>query len=314
MKGNSVKTILVNLTVVGLFMYILQQGCAKNRVSPATDPPVEPDTILITPKPLFRLPAVLMESSGLAITTPGKIWSHNDSGNENQLYCFNLDGVLIRTITISNATNIDWEDLTVDPQKRIYIGDFGNNNNSRNNLVIYRIPDPETFTESSVTAEVINFSYEDQTSFPPPPSEMNYEMEAVIWHNDSLFLFTKDRTSPFAGYTKMYKMPATPGTHVAKASGSFFLGTTIPSARVTAADIHESSGRLALLVPNRVIVFSNYSGSRFFQGKVKNYPFTAILGQIESLVFASDSVIYISEEGAGSTPGFLYEVKFPVQQ
>lgn len=300
--------------VAGLLIWTLQQGCVRDRTTPDTDPDDETNSFPVTPKPLFRLPSVLLESSGLAITAPGKIWSHNDSGNENQLYCFNLDGVLIRTITISNASNIDWEDLTVDPQKRIYIGDFGNNNNSRNNLVIYRIADPETFTESSVTAEIINFSYEDQTAFPPPASEMNYDMEAVIWHNDSLFMFTKDRTSPFAGYTKMYKMPATPGTHVAKAAGSFFLGTTIFSAWVTAADIHQPSGKLALLVPNRVIVFSNYSGSRFFQGEVRNYPFTSILGQIESLVFTSDSSLYISEEGVGSTPGLFYELKLPQQQ
>lgn len=300
--------------VAGLLIWTLQQGCVRDRTTPDTDPDDETNSFPVTPRPLFRLPSVLLESSGLAITAPGKIWSHNDSGNENQLYCFNLDGVLIRTITISNASNIDWEDLTVDPQKRIYIGDFGNNNNSRNNLVIYRIADPETFTESSVTAEIINFSYEDQTAFPPPASEMNYDMEAVIWHNDSLFMFTKDRTSPFAGYTKMYKMPATPGTHVAKAAGSFFLGTTIFSAWVTAADIHQPSGKLALLVPNRVIVFSNYSGSRFFQGEVRNYPFTSILGQIESLVFTSDSSLYISEEGVGSTPGLFYELKLPQQQ
>ena len=305
---------IINFMVAGLLIWTLQQGCVRDRTTPDTDPDDETNSFPVTPKPLFRLPSVLLESSGLAITAPGKIWSHNDSGNENQLYCFNLDGVLIRTITISNASNIDWEDLTVDPQKRIYIGDFGNNNNSRNNLVIYRIADPETFTESSVTAEIINFSYEDQTAFPPPASEMNYDMEAVIWHNDSLFMFTKDRTSPFAGYTKMYKMPATPGTHVAKAAGSFFLGTTIFSAWVTAADIHQPSGKLALLVPNRVIVFSNYSGSRFFQGEVRNYPFTSILGQIESLVFTSDSSLYISEEGVGSTPGLFYELKLPQQQ
>lgn len=260
---------------------------------------------------IVQLPVKLVESSGLAIIDSGKIWSHNDSGNENKLYCFSPAGILLRTITISNATNVDWEDLATDSQNRIYISDTGNNFNNRNDQTIYRIPDPETIAEGSVNAEIIRFSFEDQSSFPPPASQWNYDLEAIVWHNDSIFMFTKDRTSPFAGYTKMYKIAATPGTHVAKASGSRYLGNSISSARVTAADINRTTGDLALLVQERLIVFSNYTGSRFLEGKATDYKFSPMPGQAEAIVFSSDSTLYMTEEGLGSVSGFLYKILLP---
>jgi hypothetical protein len=312
MRGyRKIKLVAINILVAFLFGWVLHQGCVKDRVAsnPGTDE--QHLTVPVTLVPLFRLPSILAESSGIIMTAPGKIWSHNDSGNENSLYCFDLTGSLLRTVTVTNASNIDWEDLALDNQKRIYISDAGNNENNRRNLVIYRIPDPESFPGSTVQAEMINFSYEDQTAFPPPASERNFDMEAVIWHNDSLFLFTKDRTSPLAGYTKMYKLPATPGTHIAKAAGSFFLGTSNSAARVTAADIDPVSRKLALLVQQRVIVFSNYQGSNFFQGKVTDYPFTQLPGQVEALFFVAAGKLYISEEGSVANTGFLYEANLP---
>lgn len=285
---------------------ILIFGCVKDN---ALEKPPQINDFFT--KPLVRLPSDLYESSGLAITTAGKFWSHNDAGNENKLYCFNTSGDLLRTLTISNVTNNDWEDLAMDNQKRIYINDAGNNNNSRTNLAIYRIPDPEKFVQNTVNAEVISFSFEDQTAFPPPSNDRNFDVEAIIWHNDSIFMFTKDRSSPFTGYTKMYKIPAVPGNHIARLAGRLYLGNTVESARVTAADIHPETGKLVLLVNQRLIVISNYPGNRFFDGQITNYTFANPPGQAEAIVFASKTLLYMTEEGAGSTTGYLYEINLP---
>jgi hypothetical protein len=303
--------ILPGLSALFLFSLAIAGCKSENRRSVDFDP--DSSLVLVIQIPVVRLPSVLVESSGLAMTTPGKVWSHNDSGNESKLYSVGIDGTLLRTITVSNANNVDWEELAMDNQKRLYICDVGNNYNNRTDQTIYRIPDPESFDENVVTAEIIRFSYEDQTSFPPVPSAWNYDLEAVIWHSDSLFMFTKDRTTPFAGYTKMYKIPATPGTHVAKLAGSRYLGNTISSVRVTAADIHPATGKLVLLVNNRLIVFSNYPGNRFLEGKVTEYSFNKMPGQVEAIIFQSESKLYMTEEGIGSTPGFLYEITLPVK-
>ncbi|NUN09042.1 MAG: lamin tail domain-containing protein [Ignavibacteriaceae bacterium] len=269
--------------------------------------PKVPVTLSIT----GQLPAELRESSGLAITAAGKLWSHNDANNSNVLHCVNPAGQLLRTLTITNVNNIDWEDLATDNQKRIYINDAGNNTNSRTDLAIYRIPDPETITGNEVAAEIINFTLEDQNAFPPPASNANYDIESIAWKQDTIFLFTKDRSSPFTGISKMYKLPAVPGTHVAKLAGSYFLGNNVNAAWLTAADIDHAAGALVLLVKERLIVFRNYPGNNFFAGEIIEYVFNTLPGQVEAVAFSGSSKIYITEEGSASVPGNIYEVSIP---
>lgn len=305
---------LISLVFTGLFVSVLDKGCVRDRsLTPDEDAPPasEPVTVPVSLVSVVRLPSDLYESSGIAMTLPGRIWSHNDSGNENKIYCIDTLGNLLKTITVTNASNVDWEELALDDMKRLYICDVGNNNNDRQNLVIYRIPDPETITGNTVTAEAIRFTYEDQTGFPPPASLRHYDMEAVVWHNDSLFMFTKDRSSPLSGYTRMYKIPALPGNHVAKYAGNFYLGDNVAMVRVTAADIDHSNGRLVLLTSLRLVVFSDYTGSRFFEGKVAYYQFTTIPGQVEAVIFAGGNDLYITSEGAGDTPGWLFKTTLP---
>lgn len=261
---------------------------------------------------ITRLPASLYESSGIVVSNENRIWSHQDSGNENMLYCFDTTGSIIRTLVISNAQNIDWEDLAIDDQNRIYINDAGNNNNNRTDLVIYRIPDPETFTGSFVNAEIISFTFEDQTQFPPPQSNLNFDIEGLIWHDDSLFLFTKNRSVPQNGYCKMYKLPSEPGTYTAILLDSVYLGNTNAMARVTAADILAETGELVLLTETRIVSFTNYTGNRFFNGEMLEYVFTYAPGQNEGLAFITPNRLYMTQEGTGGIPGFLYEIVMPI--
>ncbi len=255
-----------------------------------------------------QLPPVLYESSGLTTTVQGKLWSHNDAGHPNKLYCFTTAGQLLRTITIYNALSIDWEDLAVDNKKRIYVEDAGNNFNNRKDLTICRIPDPESFTADSINAEIIRFSYEDQTEFPPAAPNANFDVEAMIWYSDSLFLFTKDRSSPLSGYTKLYALPADTGTHVARLRGSYYTGYTISSALVTSADLHRETGTLVLLVKEGLIVFRNYPQTRFFDGEVTEYPFASIPGQVEAISFLTASTLVMTEEGTKTIPGNIYGI------
>jgi hypothetical protein len=293
-----------------IFTTISINGCLNSDIDNPPDDNTTTDStkINVTPLIIGFVPFEVAESSGMAMTNSDKIWSHNDSGGKNELYCIDFKGNILRTLIISNATNIDWEDLTTDKQKNIYIGDFGNNNNVRKDLVIYRIPDPESFSENLVEAETIKFSFEDQTSFPPPASDKNFDVEAMVWRSDSLFLFTKDRSSPITGYTKMYKLAARPGTQVARLAGSFYLGNTTTAARVTSADIDPETGDLALLVQERLVIFRKYAGNNFFSGKITEYTFVPVPGQVEALFFAGSKKVYMTEEVTSSNAGNLYQV------
>ena len=45
---------------------------------------------------------------------------------------------------------------------------------------------------------------------------MNFDCDAMIYFENNLYLFSKNRTEPFDGIVKMYKIPDTPGDYTAK--------------------------------------------------------------------------------------------------
>ena len=108
---------------------------------------------------LCTLPATLAENSGMLVSAPNRIWLHNDGGNPAKLYLIDTIGTILKEITIQNATNVDWEDMTTDYQGHLYVGDIGNNNNNRQNLRIYKIPHPDSIQGMAATAEVIDYYY-----------------------------------------------------------------------------------------------------------------------------------------------------------
>src|SRR5689334_22191133 len=103
--------------------------------------------VSITPSLVTALPASLTECSGLDYSGSGSYWMHNDGYGDNHIYKVNSSGTVTRTVTITGATNYDWEDLAHDFNRNyLYIGDFGNNNCDRTNLHIYRINHPKNFS------------------------------------------------------------------------------------------------------------------------------------------------------------------------
>lgn len=264
--------------------------------------------LFIDARPVTQIPVAVYECSGIAVMSPNRIWAQNDAGNTNELFCFDTTGNLVRSLLILNATNIDWEDLTRDDEGRIYINDAGNNDNSRTDLKIHRIPDPETIVGSVVEAETVNFIFEDQYQFPPPSTNLNYDIEAIAWKSDSLYLFTKNRSNPQNGMCKMYRLPAAPGTYTAKLMGSIFLGENNDEARVTSADINPESGEVILLTMKKIISFTNYPFNNFFDGDKVEYFFSTPMGQIEGVDFVDTCRLFLTEEGSKRAGGYLYEV------
>ncbi|HRG58041.1 MAG TPA: T9SS type A sorting domain-containing protein [Bacteroidia bacterium] len=263
----------------------------------------------ITLNSLGSITNVLNESSGIIYINPNRLYTHNDSGGNNEIYEMDNSGNLIRTIIINNATNIDWEDITKDNLNNLYIGDFGNNNNDRTDLRIYKIPSPQSFMGDTISAETISFNYPDQTAFPPIPTKRNFDAEGLIWYNDSIYIFTKNRTVPFNGYCKMYKIPASPGNYTAQICDSVFLCNSSQSdCWVTSAAISPNNAHLALLNHNKIWWFSCFNGDNFF----KEAKITITLNnytQKEGITFKNTHDIFVTDELStiDNSGGKLYE-------
>lgn len=165
----------------------------------------------------YDLPETVDETSGLLFLN-GKLITHNDSGDNANLYELDtISGNIVRTINISNATNVDWEDITQD-DTYIYIGDFGNNNGNRQDLKIYRILKTDYSNNTSITADIISFSYEDQVDFTTNPYNHDFDAEAFSVYNNQLIIFSKNWAS---SEVKAYSIPKTVGNHSAKNMGSY---------------------------------------------------------------------------------------------
>ncbi|APY11432.1 hypothetical protein BWZ22_09315 [Seonamhaeicola sp. S2-3] len=252
------------------------------------------------------LPNDLKEVSGTEIIENSNvIWMLNDSGNKPLLYSLNTKGEIISELKI-NAKNHDWEDLTSDSQGNLYIGDFGNNNNKRDNLAILKVNKTALKEGKKVDVERISFKFKNQTKFPPKKKKMFFDCEAFFHYNDSLYLFTKSRVKNNFGKTNLYKLPATKGNHVAELVGSF--NTCNESdCWITSADISNDGKQMVLLTPKSVWVFSNFKGDDFFNGDVTEIPFDYI-SQKEGICFKDNNTLLITDEKAHGEGGNLYKL------
>ena len=135
-----------------------------------------------------EFPDLLEESSALALADE-VVWTLNDSGNSAVLFALSLQGQVLAEVSISNARNIDWESLAQD-ESHFFVADTGNNLNSRDRLVIYRIPKPRLDAEN-ITAELISIRYAGYES--GNMSSHNFDAEALAVRGNELWLFSKNR-------------------------------------------------------------------------------------------------------------------------
>lgn len=231
-----------------------------------------------------RLDSRIPESSGLARASDSTFWTHGDSGTPGALYLFNLKGELLQTVTLP-LPNQDWEDLAQDGQGNVYIGDFGNNTNTRKNLQVYQVQ-----PEATASPDTIHFRYADQTAFPPPLEQRRYDLEAFFFAGDSLYLFTKSRALR-ARSTQLYSFPAAPGAYAVAPQEALRLQSP-----VTAADISPAQNQFALLGYGRLYLFQllPYAGVSF-GGKRYCLP-VGRTGQAEAILYVDPRTLLITNE------------------
>ena len=172
----------------------------------------------------------LDENSGL-IFYNNNIITFNDSGGEANLYEINAStGNITRTVTITNATNVDWEDITQDASY-IYIGDIGNNNGNRTDLKIYKIAKNDyNGSDDIAVAEIISYSYADQLDFNSNSNNTNWDAEGLISYGEQLLIFSKNWVD---NRVNVYSIPKTNGTYSALLESSYNTNGLITSAEIS---------------------------------------------------------------------------------
>ncbi len=273
----------------------------------ANDKPEEKPTkekiILVT----NQLPSQVVEQSGM-IWYNNLIWVINDSGGNPELYAYNKQGELKRTVKIGNIENIDWEALAAD-KHHFYIGDFGNNYGTRKDLRVLKISKSQidNTTLDKVNAEIIHFKWSDQTDFSKRKHKHNFDCEAFFAYNNKLYLFSKN----WDDYkTRIYKLPTEAGAYTISPKA-----TVNVNFMVTGADV-SPDGKVVALVGYKdyktyMYFFYNYRNFDFTKGKGKRI-YLKELGpsQTEGIVFDNDNNLYVNTEKTQIQPQAVYQINW----
>lgn len=252
----------------------------------------------------------LPEASGVAASrrTPGVLWLHNDSG-QPFLVAVATDGTARGRVYASGASAGDWEDIAVGPCPQgscIYIGDIGDNGARRREVLIHRVPEPDTSAAVSARAESMRVRYPDGPR----------DAEALLVLPDGrLFIVTKGELGPVALYRvpELFQNGATVqleriATILESEGGD--AGRVARSNRVTGASA-SPDGRWVVL--RTLYRLSFYDATDFLAGNIREAFHFDISGirerQGEGVAFGDDGVLWLASEGGGNKrPGSIARV------
>jgi hypothetical protein len=202
---------------------------------------------------VFRNPR-LTESSGVAASRrqPGVLWTLNDSGNEPWIFATDTLGRDLGTFRVTDADNSDWEAIALGPCGRrecLYIADTGDNGEIRDEVRIYRVPEPTLPAGSPATppAEALELRY------PDGPRDVE---AAFVGGDGTVFLISKGRD----GTARAYRVPAGAWTErdpvVAEPLGGLQIETGDLGNLVTDAALSPAGDRVAIRTYRAVFLFA----------------------------------------------------------
>lgn len=262
-----------------------------------------------SPQVLTTLDDKVQETSGL-IFFNDTLWTHNDSGGKNAIYAIDtLTGAVMRKVIIANAKNIDWEDIAQD-ESYVYIGDFGNNFGNRRDLKIYKIAKNDIKAgNDSVTAQTIAFYYPEQKNFSSQLLATNYDCEALISQQDSLYLFTKNWKN---SKSYLYALPKNEGNFAAVLKDSLNV-----KGLITGAGIELNLNTICLTGYTTVgqqftLLLYQYAGSNFFSGLHQRVNLNIPGSQTEGVAAIGNHRFVLSTEKTNFTAPKIFE--FPAHK
>ena len=168
----------------------------------------------------------VIESSGLAASQcqPDVYWTHNDSGDDAFVFAMTSRGKHLGTWRVTNATNLDWEDMAVakagDGTCVLYIGDIGNNKLAKVDMRIYRVKEPTVSSADRMSTKKSALPTEAASTLTFRYSDTPHNAETLIVHpvTGDLYVLTKRVDGPSLVF-KISPQFGSPQTQVAAKVG-----------------------------------------------------------------------------------------------
>jgi hypothetical protein len=242
---------------------------------------------------LQRIPE-LPEGSGLAASrrSPGRFWSHNDSG-EPALFALDGNGRVAGRLNVSGATVEDWEAVAVGPCPSgscIYVGDIGDNDAERERITIYRLAEPAE-PGGSAKADVVHATYPDGA----------HDAETLLVSPEGrLLIVTKGDTGPVALYRFPGELRSGTTVRLERVGAPRERGRPAESDRITDGAV-SPDGQWIVLRSTRSLTF--FRAADLLAGNWREAGRVALARvgepQGEGVTFASDGSVYLMSEGGG---------------
>lgn len=193
----------------------------------------------------------IKESSGLSASEcQDVLWTHNDSGNDALIYAMSTEGGHLGAWRVAGAQNVDWESVAThkapDGKCSLLLADIGDNDETRTELVIYKVAEPTASTQTASSdsanplptepAQTMTFSY-------PDGSNDAETLLAHPWTGD-LYVVTKKKSGP-AGVFKMRQAFGT-GAAVVSEKVADVAVPSAPEGHVTGGSISPDGTRVML--------------------------------------------------------------------
>jgi len=177
------------------------------------------------------------ESSGLAPSyrVSETYFTHNDSGDSARFFRFDLKGAVKNEYRVTNAKNVDWEDMAtakLNGVPYVFVGDIGDNSKRRKSIFVYRVPEPDG-TARDVSADA---TYE--LTYPNGPQNA----ETLIVHPKTGDIYVISKST---GDSQVYVLssPKAGGKYTLKQLGKFRVGGFIKESRRVTGGAFSPDGR-----------------------------------------------------------------------
>jgi hypothetical protein len=247
-----------------------------------------------------------LELSGIVKSHTDKnvFWLHNDSGDQPRIFALDSMGQFYQSerykngegVVIAGATDVDWEDITIDNHGNVVIADLGNGTNDRRDLVLYVVPEPAPTASNTTFLKKIFVSYPNQKAF-PDKKEFNFDCEAIFFADGHFQMLSKHRSDTF---TTLYRLDQEKSEEINPLTlvDKFNIG-----GKVTAADASPDGNRIAVITYTAIWIFERTSPSEsYFKGHIWWLPVEA--PQLESICFKDSKTLWLLDEITAA----LYEV------
>jgi hypothetical protein len=291
------RAITAALTLAALPMLVAVCGQTK-----ATDTHTNEATCRVDGQ-LARL-AQLPEASGVTVSrrVPGRLWTHNDSG-QPVLFMLDARGGVTGRIQLSGATVDDWEAISAGACPTgscLYVGDIGDNNATRDLITVYRLTEPgdtpSGAAASTAAVDVFHARYPDGA----------HDAETLLVTPDAgLYIVTKGSTGPVA----IYRFPGDPRpdgrtVQLQRIGQPRSSGPVRGDEQITDGAVSSDGARVVLRTHEALYFYrtaqllaGNWSGAEIVNLKPVGE------AQGEGVAFGANNEIYLVGEGGGSRPG-----------